>query len=157
MSSDGNFRCLTRFLLSVRISSDPEGRTGKKGRSQQSIAAPAAAHEVAGSPGRPVSQHPELSLGALGSWGLCRCTGNVFQPPRGASSLKAVLVSEALLRGYRLFWRLELARSQVCPKPELMVTRDGNLAGHVSPRPGISSFCILPFFPVAVGKLCLLL
>lgn len=45
----------------------------------------------------------------------------MFQPPRGASRLKAVLVSEALLRGYRLFWWLELTRSQVCPKLELMV------------------------------------
>jgi len=50
MSSDGNFRCSSPFLLSVRISGDPEGRAGKKERSQQSIPAPAAVHEVAGLP-----------------------------------------------------------------------------------------------------------
>lgn len=143
-------------VISCSLLGDPEGRTGKKERSQQSIPAPAAVREVAGSPGRPVSQQPELRLGALGSWGLCRSTGTaVFQPPRGASSLQAVLVSEPLLPGYRLFWWLELARPQVCPKPELTMTRAGNLQGHVSLRPGISSLCILPFFPIAVGELCL--
>lgn len=156
MCCGGNFRRLSHFLFSVRISGDPEGRTGKKERSQQSIPAPAAVREVAGSPGRPVSQQPELRLGALGSWGLCRSTGTaVFQPPRGASSLQAVLVSEPLLPGYRLFWWLELARPLVCLKPELTMTRAGNVQGHVSLRPGISSLCILPFFPIAVGELCL--
>lgn len=83
----------------------------------------------------------------------------MFQPPRGASSLKAVLVSGPLLCGYRLFWWLELARPQVCPKPKLTVIPVMGISKAMLARglAGISSFCVLPFFPIAVGKLCLLL